>query len=208
MVDKDRGPNDMKNSSDSASLAAGDAGSGSCATGLGSSLSSDTDLGVPVPFEAVEGALPGEADRSDGACSKGEKKVENGGSTDTEHVGVKVGDARASSLPHIDDSTHPTPPPEDHAAVAVAAGTSAGLSHDNVSGISQHNGEVEDGKKENDDIERQNGVQGDVDASDARTKEAEAAAKAWGITPGRLTMLVKTLLKEADEWGEDAKHLR
>ena len=30
----------------------------------------------------------------------------------------------------------------------------------------------------------------------------------WGITPGRVRTLVKTLVAEVDEWGENAKNLR
>lgn len=39
-------------------------------------------------------------------------------------------------------------------------------------------------------------------------KMAEAEAQEWGMTPGRVTSLVKALLRVADEWGEEAKHFR
>lgn len=191
--DKDRGRIiKEKKSTDYVSFAVGDAGSNS-------------SLGVPVPLEAVGGRV---ADRSASACSTGERNIENGDRTEPKHVDVGGRDGQASSS---HDSTHPTP--EDHTAAIAADGTPAGMSHGNSSGISQHDGGINgydcsssQSGGMNDPKEKEK--QSDDGGSDARAKEAEAAAKAWGITPGRLTMLVRTLVKEADEWGEDVKHLR
>lgn len=179
----------------------------------------DPGVGVPVPLEAVDGV----ADRSDGVCSTGERNVENGDSTEPKHVGVGVGNGQAASS---HESTPLGDPLGDNAA--VAAGTSPGQSRGKSSGTSQHDGGIDDhdsvtscvdrfspqGGGVEDPKEEEKARQHDVHSdggygSDGRVKEAEAAAKAaWGITPGRLTMLVGTLLKEADEWGEDVKHLR
>lgn len=44
---------------------------------------------------------------------------------------------------------------------------------------------------------------------DANPKDDYALRAAeWGLTPGRVTTLVKSLISVAEEWGEEAKHFR
>lgn len=45
-------------------------------------------------------------------------------------------------------------------------------------------------------------------AARAAHEEAVNKAKEWGMTPGRVTTLVKALVRVADEWGSEAKDFR